>query len=162
MYPTDEGYYADPLQLTVVSPGDVISVSADGDEIPAFRGSIAQPEALRLTSPSPAAEAYGMLAVPSDADLELTFTGGTPGVRLGAQSQGSYNSGGSFSVQCSFASQARRALIPKNALYYSAGFVSLYTYRSKTIPAGDDAIDLEARSVVFDSEGVNDVNITTY
>ncbi len=93
-------------------------------------------------------------------DLELTFPGGTPGVRLGATSKGSYSSGGSFFVQCSFAAQAGRALIPQTALYYSAGSLSLYTYRAKTIAAGDYAIDLEARSVVFDSEGVNDVNIT--
>jgi len=160
MSPTDAGNYADQIALPVVSPGDGISVTADGDEIPAFSSSIVQPEALRLTSP--AAGTDGQLAVPADADLELTFTGGTPGVRLGAKSQGSYSTGGSFSVQCSFASQTGQALIPKTALYYSAGFFSLYTYREKTVAAGDYAIDLEARSVVFDSEGVNDVNITTY
>ena len=160
LYPTSDGYYADPSSLTIVPPGDRISVTAKGGEIPAFSASIVQPEALRLSSP--AVGAYGQLRVPSNADLALTFTGGTPGVLLGASSRGSYNSGGSFSVQCSFASQAGRALIPKTALYYSAGSLSLYSYRAKTISAGDDAIDLEARNVVFDAEGVNDVNVDLY
>jgi hypothetical protein len=55
-----------------------------------------------------------------------------------------------------------RRFIPKTVLSYSAGFLSLYTYRARTVAAGDYAIDLEARTVVFDSEGVNDVNITAY
>ena len=160
LFPTDEGYYADQTALPVVSPGDKISVTADGDEIPAFSSAIVQPEALRVTSP--VADANGQIEVPVDADLELTFTGGISGVQLGAAAQGSYTTGSSFSVQCSFASEAGHALIPKTALYYSAGFVSLYTYRAKTVAAGGYAIDLMARSVVFDSEGVNDVNIITY
>ena len=157
MYPTSDGYYADQYSPTVLPQGDKISVTADGGEVPAFSGSIILPEALRLSSP--AAGEYGQLLAPSDADLELTFTGGAPGVRLGVDSHGSYNSGKSFSVLCSFASQAGRALIPKTALYYSAGSLSLYTYRAKSIPAGDYAIDLEAHNVVFDSEGVNAVNV---
>ena len=160
MSPTDQGYYADPIALPVVTPGATISVVADGDEIPAFSSSVVQPEALRLSSP--AVGAYGQLAVSVDTDLELTFTGGTSGVWLGALSQGSYTTGGSFSVQCSFASQAGHALISKNALYYSGGFIALYTFRPKTVAAGAYAIDLMARSVVFDSEGLNDVNITIY
>lgn len=151
LYPTDQGLYADYWGQQVVSPGDAISVTAVGDEIPAFSSSIVQPEPLRLISPG--TDAYGQLAVRADADLELTFTGGTAGVRLGAESRASY-SGGSFVIRCSFASQAGRALIPKSLLQYSAGFWSLYTYRARSVPAGDYAIDLEGRSVVFNAEGL--------
>jgi hypothetical protein len=152
LYPTSEGLYADHWAQQLVSPGDAISVTAVGDEIPAFSSSIVQPEALRLTSPG--TDAYGQLAVRDDADLELKFTGGTSGVRLGAESSASY-SGGWFVIRCSFASQAGRALIPKSLLQYSAGFWSLYTYRARSVPARDYAIDLEARSVVFNSESLS-------
>jgi hypothetical protein len=158
--PTSDGYYVEHWIQQLVSPGDAISVTAAGDEIPAFSSSIVQPVALRLTAP--AADVYGWVAVHRDADLELTFTGGTSGVRLGAESQGSYSGGGWFSVRCSFASQAGRALISKPVLSYAAGILSLYTYRAKTVPAGEYAIDLEARGVVLDSEGLKNVNLATY
>jgi len=155
--PYSQGYYADHYAPTVASPGDKISVTADGGEVPTFSGSIILPEALQLSSP--AAGEYGQLVAWSNADLELIFTGGAPGVWLGADSHGSYNSGKSFSVRCSFASQAGRALIPKNALYYAASALTLYTYRARSVHAGVYAIDLEARNVVFESAGVNAVNV---
>jgi len=158
MLPTPEGYYADQTGPPVASPGDSISIHATGDEIPAFSASITQPEALRVTAPVAAPDAYGWLTARSDTDLELTFTGGAAGVWLGADSHGSYTTGGSFSVQCSFASQAGTALIPKGALYYSSSLY-LYAFRRKTLLAGDYPIDLESRNVVFDSAGVDQVHI---
>ncbi len=159
MYPTDSGYYADQSGPQVVAPGDRISVSATGDEIPAFSASIVEPGPLRLISP--AVGDYGELAVLDNADLELTFTGGAPGVQLGVTSQGGYTTGGTFLVQCSYASQAGRALIPKGALYYSS-YVSLHAYREKAIRAGAYAIDLISRNAVLDAAGVNGVHIDVF
>jgi hypothetical protein len=158
LYPTSDSLYVDHWAQQLVSPGDAISVTAVGNDIPAFSSSIVQPEALRLSSPG--TDVQGQLVVRDDADLELKFAGGTSGVRLGAESGASYP-GGRFVIRCSFASQAGRALIPKSLLQYSAGYWSLYTHRGRSVPAGDYAIELAARSDVLNSEG-SSVYITAY
>jgi hypothetical protein len=47
-------------------------------------------------------------------------------------------------------------------LYYSAGSLSLYTYRAKSVAAGDYAIRLEAQNVVLAPDGVNNVYIELF
>jgi hypothetical protein len=92
--------------------GETLTLSAAGDVIPAFQGSLLGVTPVTLTSP--ALPASGNLAVSTKADFNFTWTGGTGGIVSATLMRDS--GADRLEITCSFPDTAGSGAIPASAL----------------------------------------------
>lgn len=153
--PTPQGRYEDAKrEARVFAPGDLLSISAAGGDIPAFTGTVIAPSDIALISPKVVFPTK--LVVDRTKDLATTWSGGgtsvvsvilaTSRVTGGKPARGVY-------VSCEALASGGALTVPAAAVAKLeptgtdvSGFVGINTYNESAIVAGSRTIALRASS----------------
>ncbi len=136
LYPDANGVYAGDVDQNVAFlGGEMLAISAEGNEVPAFSHTTTAPEPLVVdTSALPPRDSTHFFPYDPTQDLVLDFTGGTDDVRVELQ-----GSGAPSSMFCFWDSKPGTITIPAAALTALGGLGSFYlfTLQNTTVQAGD-------------------------
>jgi hypothetical protein len=150
--PGADGTYDIVTQSTSLwSGGETLTVSAPGDDVPAFDGQVDAPVRITVTSPATNAADWSLAR---DADLTVTWTGGTTGevvVLFGTMATDDPNE-----VECRFQANAGQGIVPAAALGMlpaGDGYFSVASRHVTPLPAGTWTVRVKAESDAVTSDG---------
>jgi hypothetical protein len=156
--PDWSGAYAADVDWTLTfRAGDVVSISAAGDEVPAFTTSMTAPTPLVIdTTGFAPRDQNGMIPLDPSKDLVLTFEHGQPGVKIQVDGLGIAGEPTSTNVSCLVDSSRGGLTIPARALtsLTSLGFVDFITVGTGSVTVGDYPVTLLFGMDVNDQDGV--------
>jgi hypothetical protein len=156
--PDGNGAYATDADRSVTfQAGDVVSIHATGDEVPAFTTTMTAPTPLVIdTTNFPARDQNHMIPVNPKQDLVLTFQHGKPGVNVQVDGYGVAGNPTFTSVSCLVDSSRGTLTIPARALtsLSSLGFVDFITVGTTSVTVGDYPVTLLFGMDVNDQDGV--------
>jgi hypothetical protein len=153
LLPDASGVYSFGDESDFLVPGDEVTVSFEGNEVPAFDVAGAFPEPVVLTEPAPPADGEP-LAVASGADLVLRWWGGVAGNVVSVSQDGPSSS----VLRCSVGAEKGALTVPATALgELDGGRLDVRTVKVVTArPSGYDVtLVLVAAIVNADGDGVS-------
>jgi hypothetical protein len=152
LLPDGDGQYSFGDEAGVFEPGDSITASFAGDEVPAVELVGVFPAPVVITEPAPPSDGSA-IAVPRGADLTLRWSDGVTGTTVSL----SQDTQSSKVLRCSVKAESGELTVPTSALAeLDAGRLDVRTVRSVTASAGnyDTALVLLAAGVDAAGDGV--------
>ncbi len=138
--------------------GEHVSISADGNTVPAFEDEIDYPQLLRVTS---AAAPAGQLMAASDQDLTLTWDRGIAGVDFVATGAFITADRVAMSLECSVSSEVGTLTIPAALLskFPPQGSIELLTVASHVVSGSNFDVAITAIGEVLSTDDTYPVYI---
>ena len=142
----------------IFSPGDMLSVSATGGEVPAFGPwTIVGPGAVSVGAPAVPTDGSDVL-IPTESDLDVAWSGGQAGSTMLFELTASFKNEGSSQILCQWPAAAGSGVIPAAALAtllgpspQASGAMGWYEANEADFQAGSWRVQLWAENGGFAS-----------